>query len=266
MLFFVFFLALSANCQVEGGYYQTGYVFLKNGSVIKGKYIYSLDLSKIQIVNGKNTFVFDASEVESISNKRPDRQFQGDEADSSQKTIPPSKFFNITEMGVLAGNPDNDKSAPFILGTSFNYTFWQGLSGGAGVGVEFYQETYLPVSLNLMYKFRQTRFTPFAGIQAGYLLPLEDSRVYYDEVIPDDIYWSSSLWPGNYYYNQTPLEARGGILFNPSVGFISQFPSGYGFSFSIGYRFHRLVYRGEDIYKLDVDYNRLSVKLGLIIN
>ena len=42
--------------------------------------------------------------------------------------------------------------------------------------------------------------------------------------------------------------------------------SGFGMSLAFGYRFHRLRYTAENDYRIDVDYNRLSLKLGFIFN
>lgn len=259
------FVALVAQSQVSNQfYYETGYVHLKNGSTLKGKYIYSANLDKIQVVTGKNTWVFDASEVAYIS-KKDDRQrtVAHDHVPRLDSLSAPSKWFSHTQLGLLVGNPDNEQSAPLVLGTSLNYGFSKNLSAGAGVGVEFLKETYLPATINLMYKLRDARFTPFAMVTVGYQLPLEDSRRSYQQVIPSYV---SSYWPGYWYYNQGPLKAQGGVLVNPMVGFISHTRSGYGYSLSVGYRYHRLHYKGDDTYRLDVDYNRLTVGFGLIIH
>jgi len=245
-------------------YYEKGYVQLKDGTVLKGKYVYSNTLEKIRVNSGKNTFVFDASEVERITSSRPERRYAA-ESDFTDFSIEPPKWFSLTEVGVLAGNPDNSQNAPLVLGSSLNYTFWNNLSAGAGLGLEFLKETYMPVTANLLYRLRPASFTPFVMLQAGYQVPVEDSRTVYYRVVPD--YVSSSLiWPGPWPVGNTLMKAKGGILLNPSVGFFSYSRSGYGFSLSAGYRFHRLRYSAENDYNLDIDFNRLSVKLGIIIN
>jgi len=258
------FWLISVHSQNATGIYQRGFVHLKNGTILKGSYIYTPNMEKIQVVSGQNTYVFNASEVEFISKNKPPR-IAPDQSETFNGSHALPKFFNFTEVGILVGNPDNDQSAPMVIGSSFNYSFLKNISFGAGVGVEFFKETYMPVTLNLMYKFRDARFSPFALLQGGYQVPLEDSRTVYNNVVPDYVY-SSSYWPGYWPNNQMPLTAEGGWLANPAVGFISQTRSGYSFSFSVGYRFHRLRYSGDNSYKIDVDYNRLSVKLGLFIN
>ena len=255
-------MAITVKSQTVTGFYETGYIHLKNGSVIKGRYIYSADLEKLRVQSGKNTWIFDATEVELISRNRPSRNYNEDE-EFKEHTITPPKFFILSEAGILSGNPDNSQPAPLVLGTQLNYTFWKNLSAGAGAGLEFLKETYLPVTANLLCKFRNTSFTPYAVMQAGYQIPLEDSRTLYYDIVPDYVS-SRVIWP--WPVTQTPMKAKGGLLFNPAVGFMKHSRSGYGFSLAVGYRFHRLRYSGEGDYNLDVDFNRLSVKLGFIIN
>lgn len=262
---FVIFSVINVTySQTTSGFYETGYVHLKNGTVLKGKYIYSNDLEKIQVISGKNTRVFQSSEVEMISKARPSKKVSA-ESEFPEFVYSEPKLFNLTEAGILYGNPDNSQKAPLIVHSSLNYTLRKNLSAGVGAGVDFLKEAYLPVTANLMYKFRQSRFTPYGIVQAGYHIPLENSRMLYYDVVPYDIS-SSAIWPGPWPNNQTTLDAKGGFLVNPAVGFISQTNSGYGISFSVGYRFNRLRFSGENDYNVDVDYNRLSVKLGLIFN
>lgn len=257
------FIVITANGQTETSVYEKGYVHLKNGTVIKGRYIYSSNMEKLQIITGKNTFVFNASEVDFVSKKGSSQgAVENEFAENSPSS---SKVFNLTEIGVLIGNPDNSQSAPMVLGSSFNYSFHKKISIGAGVGVEFLKETYLPVTANLMYKFRKTRFTPYAILQAGYQIPLEDSRINYYDLVPNNLS-SSSIWPGFWPGTQDRLEAEGGWLLNPAIGLISLSRNGFGISLSVGYRFHRLRYSNSSDYAIDVDYNRVTVKLGLIIN
>lgn len=264
LMFSALVVVLLSQGQTVSGFYENGFVHLKNGTVLKGRYIYSSDLEKVRVVSGKNTWVFSASEVEMITKNRPSRQFS-EQAGFKDFTYVPSKYFNFSEVGILAGNPDNSQSAPLVLGSSLNYNFRKNLSAGAGVGVEFLKETYLPVTANLMFKFRETRFTPYALIQAGYQVPVEGSRTVYYNVVPDYVS-SRIIWPGPWPISQTPMTAKGGFLLNPAVGFINYNRSGHGLSMSVGYRFHRLRYSAENDYNLDIDFNRLSVKLGLIIN
>lgn len=233
---------------------ERGYVYFKDGTILKGKYLYSPDLEKIRVTTKNESRVYESKDVEKISREKP----------VSDKNAPfvykPRKFTSITEGGILLGSPDNDREAPFVLSTSVNYTLMDGLSAGIGTGVEFYHGTYLPVTANVHYRFNNNRISPFATIQGGYLIALESNyyrpRYNYNPL-------SSSYYPN--YNRGEELDAKGGILINPAVGAIIETDYGFGISLSVGYRYHRLKYKGEyDDYTLNVDYHRLSLKLGII--
>lgn len=237
---------------------ERGYLELKDGRILKGKYVYSPDFEKIRIVTAHESIVMDASEVVRITRKKPGA---GEESDSGEKLPQTKNYFIFSELGILPGNPDNMNKMPFIFHTAVNYRLLENLSAGLGASVEFYKETYLPVTINGIYTFNNNRAAPFAMLQAGYQIPIEGSRTKVVNVMPAH---TEYIWPGPPVSYDMELKARGGVLLNPSLGIMWQTRSGANFTFSAGYRFHRLVYRNkEKEYDLNVDYNRLSLKLGL---
>ena len=162
-----------------------GYIYLKNGSILKGKYKYSDDLNKLQVFTAGNVWIFKATEVESITSLR-ERRFQNFTTNNLN-----SPFFMRTEIGVLAGNSDNSQNAPFSFSSSINYQIEPLISFGLGTGIEFLKESYLPVFINVEYKWRSDYSTPYFFLKSGYLFPLGDSNeVYYYDYQP----WSSA-WP-----------------------------------------------------------------------
>jgi hypothetical protein len=72
-------------------------------------------------------------------------------------------------------------------------------------------------------------------------------------------------WPTPEYYN-TELDTKGGFMINPGIGYQRMFSMGFGMSVAFGYQFNRLSYKGDNEYQLDIDYNRLTIKLGFIFN
>ena len=80
-----------------------------------------------------------------------------------------------------------------------------------------------------------------------------------------DIMPYSYIWPGP-NINTGPLDPRGGILVNPGVGYSHMFSPGFGMSLGFGYQYHRLNYKDEEDYGLDIDFNRLTIKIGIIFN
>lgn len=247
--------------------YKKGYISLKNGDILKGKYVYSVDFKKLKVIANNETRIFDADDVGRITKKNPFEL-----ADTSNGFIPstykPSRIFNITELGFLIGNQDNTNKSPFIFHTSANYSFTPLLSAGVGTGVELYRETYVPVTVNVMYKLNNRRTSPYISLSGGYQIPVDGTRMTTTEVyspLMSDYMSSSSYYPYPYYQN-SELKAKGGFLLHPAMGFFYQLNEGLGMGVSVGYRFQVLNYTGDNDYRLDVTYNRLSVKLGFIFN
>lgn len=251
LLFLAFIMAFNVFAQSE-----KGYVYLKNGSVLKGKYAYLENDQKVKIESSGNIWIFNMNEIDSISKKRIRT------LDDAEKTLSSSKFFYRTELGVLVGSSENSQTAPFSMSASANYILYSRLSAGLGLGVEFFNETYMPVFANFEYRLKESSSAPYAFLKVGYQVPLEESNAIYYDVYP---IWSSvAPWPGE--YSQEGFDTKGGFLINPGVGYQQMFSQGFGMSFAVGYQFHRLNYEGENDYSLDVDYNRLTIKVGIIFN
>lgn len=224
-------------------------VYLKSGGIIRGQLI-THDVGITKINSAGNEWVFKNAEVDSISRYSRTK---------SETTLSKDYFFD-TSFGVLVGNSGNNQKAPFSFITSLNFRVKDKLYVGAGLGTEFLDESYMPAFGQIQYKFRETRFTPFINLQTGYMVPLEDgNRQHYTN------YYSPS---SSVYYPQTSekLNAEGGYFINPSVGFQGFTSENFGWFFSFGYRHHQLNYSGENAYKLETNYSRLSLKIGFIFN
>ena len=232
---------------------EKGYIHLKNGSVVKGKYIYSADAEKVSVQSGGSLWMFDAAEIDSITSHC------GGKLDYATGNDNSKLFFRI-ELGVLAGNADNSQSAPLSITGSVNYRVNPHFSAGLGLGVEFLKESYLPVFANFEYKFRSSLSSPYVFLKAGYQIPIEESNAVYYDVVP---LWMS-YWPWPNVSGDEPLDAKGGFLVNPGVGYQQMFSRNFGMTFTVGYQFHRLNYAATDDYELDIDYNRMTVKVGII--
>lgn len=235
---------------------EKGTIRLKNGTILKGKYQYTD--GKIHIVSAGNLWTFNANEVDTITGVRM-KNMKLMQDFSSETPV----FYRV-EMGLLIGNSQNSQSAPFSFTGSANYRFDSRFSLGIGFGAEFFKESYLPVFANLEYKLNENFSTPYLFLKLGYEVALEDGGAVYYDIYPT---WSSSIWPG-YYYGQDNLNAKGGIMFNPGIGYTHMFSPSFGMSVAAGYQFHRLHYKAEEEtdYGLDIDYNRLTVKIGILFN
>jgi len=229
-------------------------IYLKNGSVINGQIISSLPSGQVKIKTKDNSlWVFEASQIDSISKTTT--------AFNQIRT----GYFNLTEAGILVGNSNNKYSSPFSLMNISGWQFENRISVGAGAGVEFFSEAYLPVVADFRYYLKRQGLNPFFGLQGGYSFALDK---------PDRIYAYNVSSP--YYFDplgnsfMSPiggplkLRAKGGFLLNPSVGICTPLGENLALTFSAGYRIMRQRYTREDNYLIDIDYNRLSLKIGLI--
>jgi len=226
-------------------------VYLKTGGIIKGQLI-THDLDIVKINSAGNEWVFKMADVDSVSKYSKVVREPG---------VRQNYFFD-TSLGVLVGNSGNNQEAPFSFTTSVNFRVYDKLYVGAGLGTDFLDETYMPAFAQFQYKFRESRFTPFVNLEVGYQVPLEkDSRQKFNNYFVD---YSSSYLPG--YQPNPNLDTEGGFLINPSIGFQRFTSDNFGWFFSFGYRHHQLNYSGDNGYKLETNFSRLSLKIGFIFN
>jgi len=224
-------------------------VYLKSGAVIRGQLLTN-DLYNVKINSDGNLWVFMPSEVDSVSRAlktKPDRGLD-------------KNYFFDTSMGVLVGNSGNAQNAPFSFMTSANFRAFDKFYAGFGLGAEFFDESYMPAFAQIQYKFRNTRFTPFVNLQLGYMVPLEDAKNQYNN------YYYSDYYPGTQPQPSGQLKTDGGYMINPSLGFQRFTSENLGWFFSFGYRYHQLNYSGDNGYKLEENFSRLSLKIGVIFN
>ncbi|NEW84119.1 MAG: hypothetical protein GZ094_17360 [Mariniphaga sp.] len=220
-------------------------IYLKNGSVINGQIISSLPSGQVKIKTKDNSlWVFEASQIDSISKTA--------NAFNQIRT----GYFNLTEAGILAGNSNNKYSSPFSLMNISGWQFKNRFSVGAGAGVEFFSETYLPVVADFRYYLKRQGLNPFFGLQGGYSFALDTPDKQY-------VYGNTDIWR-NPSGQSLDMKAKGGLMVNPSVGICTPLGDNLALTFSAGYRIMRHRYCREDNYDIDIDYNRLSLKIGLI--
>jgi len=149
---------------------QKGYVYLKNGTILKGKYQYTEDLSKLKIESAGNLWIFQADEIEKVTSNKAELNKTFEEPGLK------SPLFLRTEIGVLVGNSGNSQTAPFSFSTALNYSVVPKLAVGVGIGLEFLKETYLPAFVNIEYKLRNSWSTPYVFLKTGYEVPLEETN------------------------------------------------------------------------------------------
>jgi small nuclear ribonucleoprotein (snRNP)-like protein len=236
LLIFTFTSVLAQNQKVQ--------VYLKNGSIVKGKLTESTSSETIKVESNNTIWVFQNAEVDTIIVGKPEKYLNIIE-------IP---YFIDAEYGILVGNSSNEENNIGFFHGSFNYQLANKYYTGVGAGVEYYMEqSYIPVFAKFEYRFRPTKFSPYVFLKSGYLIPgenLQSSEIY-------EQYESRNI-PTKY------LNASGGLMLNPGFGFTTFLGENFGLCFSMGYRFHVLNFTGKDEYELEQRYTRLSFSMGII--
>jgi hypothetical protein len=229
-------------------------VYLKNGSILRGTIVLVDPGHYIKLKTpDRNVWVFEQEKIDSIG------------MHPSKIHIPQKNgYFNLTEMGVLAGNSANYKKNPFTLMNINSWKFENGFTAGIGVGVEFFGETYLPVVADFRYFIRKAGAMPFVSLQGGYSIPLGGTYTQQNYYYPPYMWSSSSIYRPTAQPTNIDISARGGWLLNPALGIQAPINENLSLTFSAGYRLMRQRYGKDDAYKMDVDYNRLSLKVGLL--
>lgn len=169
----------------------------------------------------------------------------------------PTGLFNVTTIGVLSGSSQNRQVAPFSFQSLMLYQFDEHIVAGLGLGIDFLEETYLPLVIDFRYYLRGTRFSPFVFAQTGYSIPTDKSA---SQDIINDHY---SIWPGPYPQPED-VEPLGGFQLNPGFGIRHMFHSDFGLEISFSYRYQRLNYQYGSSIRLEIDYTRLNIRIGIL--
>lgn len=241
----VFFLSIPLFAQSR----KRCNVFLKDGRIIQGTIYLEDPGNLIQIRSiGTRFWVFKYDQIDSITPVvRP-------------KTVQKNGYFNLTETGVLSGYFSNI----FSIANTSSWKFSNGFTAGIGVGFENSNEKYLPVVADVRYYFRKVRPLPFVSLQAGYSFPLGGSFAQTIDKIN-----SNRMHRINYrnlpsLSSKDPITASGGFQINPAIGLQTPINKHFALTFSAGYYWMHNTYKQTDNYTLDIDYNRVSLKFGLL--
>ncbi|MCE1197794.1 MAG: hypothetical protein LWW85_02395 [Marinilabiliales bacterium] len=223
-------------------------VYLKNGSILRGT-ILLVDSGKcIKLKTPDlNQWVFNYDQIDSIRQKK------------TVKAKSRSGYFNLTEIGVLTGNINNHSKSPLVIMNVNSWKLPNGFSAGAGIGLEFFNETYLPVVADIRYYLKSAGALPFVAFQGGYAFALggqyQEQQIYYGYDVLTNRFAPTTI--------SVDQSARGGILLQPSVGIAEKLNDNLSLVLSMGYSYQHHRYGKESTYRMDVDYNRFSLKIGL---
>ncbi|NQY10638.1 MAG: hypothetical protein HRT71_14155 [Flavobacteriales bacterium] len=216
-------------------------VYLKDGSVIRGTIIKSEGSPKIRILSAGNQWVFDKSEVDTISMQ--------EEVPNVKKsiTLKPKGFYSSFTVSPMHGRDKWDSgiksfSIHYVNGYQIN-PHW---AAGAGVGFEFFDGAFYTLFGQGTYTLSNKKFSPFAGVKLGYAMPAS-----------------------NYYVSGETKSKRGGIMEEFEIGTKKYLNSRVAFIASMGYRHQRTEdhyydWQSDGIVDVKNYYHRVFVRLGFL--
>lgn len=223
-------------------------ITLKNGNILKGKIVRQVPGDFVELKTRDNNFwkfdMEDVAEIRFEAKRKP-------KIKTDTISFPTSGLIFDVQMGVLAGNNDNQNSAPFSMLASGSYLFKSNISLGAGLGYESFDEAQMPVFAVVKYHTKLRGLNSFVFFKSGYSIPLGDKE-------------------NGYHYNNSEddVDSNGGWLINPGVGLRFGNGSSVKYTLSIGYRYQKLEHEWTNSYtegmeNMTEEYNRLSIHLGI---
>ena len=240
--FFILMFGCGLSCPADvAAQQEVDAVYLKNGEIYRGTIREHPDEDTIMLQTlCWNTMVFHARGVERISREVID-------VPNASNRVPTSGYFNRTEMGVLIGSGNNEKNAIFSVQMVNGYQINRRFYPGFGMGIEFYEQSVVPLFADLSYRFGRQAFSPFVRGSIGYSLPFED---------PPD------AW-GIRTHN------RGGQMYAAGLGTFIRLNGHNALSISLVYRFQSLKSVttqdwSDEVLKLEKQYNRMAFRVGFV--
>lgn len=243
MKLYLTLLILLLTCSLTYSQKAKHTVFLKNGTIIRGEIIDINPEKGIKIKYSNQIFFFPYNEIDDVNMGKT----------KQAKPIPEKTQLtglrNKTTLGILAGNNGSDQKAPLSFTSSIAYHLNPKLSLGLGSGLEFYQETVLPVFIETQYNINSKKTSPFIYAHGGWAFAIDDRE-------------SNSM--------QT-FESLGGLRYGTGIGCILWFNSNTGIVLQAGYQFQEIEIHKTESYVqnnsiLIDEYKRFALKIGFYFN
>jgi hypothetical protein len=245
LVFLIGCISLTGNAQ------KRDKVYLKNGSVLRGKIVLKSDSGVRIIVIGGNVWSIPSVYIAGIGKARPENQ-KVNSADN-EKTINNERLINkhkgynlITNIG-LNFPVSGEKHSYFRCNMINSYSFWPNFSIGLGIGFDRDVRAYFPVFADARYYLNRKHFAPFISVSYGKAI-VEDKSVYY--------FWRD-------------LKNNGGPYFCTSVGIELPMNNKLSFLFALEYKYQRNTFKSlpnTTYYELIEENNRIGIQLGFLFN
>ncbi len=220
-------------------------VYLKNGSIIRGKLVsQGNDSIKIETCC-RNLFVFSNSEVMRLTFEPSSGTIRMNSESNSQKG-----FYSYSTIGLLAGKSEVMDAPGISLNSFVGYGFTNSAAIALGLGYEVLHTDIIPLKLGFKYELTQRDNSPVIMFSAGYSFPLDEEKK--EEYI-------------NYTYN-------GGLNAGIDIGICSYRSAHRAFTITIGYQYQRLTEKVSNEYWYNqteintYDFNKLAIRIGFLFN
>lgn len=255
LLFFLLSMSLSMGQNMED------VVYLKDGSILRGKVIRSDSLftePRIKIMGG-NVVTFTMEDIYQIA-KEPIRKERITRARVLEKpalTYREKGYYNLTQVGFMVGQVSNpwwwgnqtQNVMHFNFQTINGYRFHRLLAAGGGVGVSILPRGMIaPVFLDLRSDLLQLPITPHFYANAGYGFPLYPK--------PEDDGW------------RRDITISGGYMYDIGVGIKINSASGIAYTLTGGIKAQQVGEKyidGNEVrYDERVTYQRISLQAGIM--
>jgi hypothetical protein len=154
--------------------------------------------------------------------------------------------FLLCDLGLLVGTVENEMKTPLSFNAIFDLPIYKSIYFGLGSGLEFYQNTYVPLLAEFRIKPLETGIA--LVFQAGYAMPVT----------------STSKMPiGEFKF-------KPGFLVNPGISYTFPTAHNAAFTISMAYRYQKMKserinvpnqYYYQD-YEIINEMNRFNIRIG----
>jgi len=239
-LIFVLAIGLLPVERVAAQKLRQNAVYLSNGSVVKGYIIQNDSLNGLRISNDCGIWLYNFNEIDSIGVLHSAKYFIAKNRG----------YYNITSFSLLIGKGVNNNT-PIPSATTINgYKLHPMLATGIGIGYEYYDWGVMPLFADARFFIYDQGLSPFILAQAGYSFSLNNT-------LQQD-------------WHYTMVETYGGPMLSIGGGFRVGISKNSAFSFSVAYRYQKLLYEGSNQWDLEfvnrvfTNYNRIALTAGFL--
>ena len=238
-------LSLSGKNNLQAQKQEVDALHLKSGDIYRG-HMQSTGTPGVIVMETlcSNTLQFKMDEIDHL-----ERESIRTGSRNSFLPTNESGYFNRTDLGALIGTGNNDNNLIFGIQMVNGYQLKSRIYPGLGMGLEFFDQAFLPLFGDIVYYIGNRSVAPFVRGSLGYTLPLEDPH---------------QDWG-------TILDSHGGLMYAVGLGTSIRMSQNNALCISVIYRFQNLRTVqtqdwNDDKVTLDTQYNRIAIRIGFVFD